>query len=522
MTVDFPNRIIAWAQVADLIAADALTPAELEVIRAAKAGEEAQLGDTVPTEPSDAVRVRAPLLRYLILGGCEKCKIAESGIRVNGAWIEGLLDLDFTTSRAQIGLYNCHIAEQPQLLESKLGFLNLAGSKLAKGLYAQGSHITGNVLLRYVESDGEISVFGVVLDGQLDCEAAKLRNGAHKALNAEGMRVTGHVLLRNVEAEGQVCLVSAFIGGQLAFDNATLGGASRTTLHAQRVTVRDGFYWRDVDDVTGAVDLNAAHFADLVCDKGSWDQCDSLLMANMTYDTISDDMTTAQRLEWLEKGSLFNGEFHPQPYEQLATVLRKDGHRSAARDVLYAKEVALLAAAKAEVHSQKQNASFWQKLALTMRALRSDVVGGLLRFTVGFGYKPWRSLRILIGLIIFATSLSHLAWQSGDFAPNSDVVLVSTAWQTLAEGQEAVANPAQVWSAVHAPGQDYATFQPLLYGIDVVVPIIAIGQEAAWAPSTNRSVWGRILWAANPILTILGWLVTAIGAAAVTGVIRND
>ena len=57
---------------------------------------------------------------------------------------------------------------------------------------------------------------------------------------------------------------------------------------------------------------------------------------------------------------------------------------------------------------------------------------------------------------------------------------------------------------------------------DLVVPIVSLGQEAAWAPSTTRGPWGWWLWGARWWLISLGWIVTAIGAAAVTGVIRRD
>jgi len=55
-----------------------------------------------------------------------------------------------------------------------------------------------------------------------------------------------------------------------------------------------------------------------------------------------------------------------------------------------------------------------------------------------------------------------------------------------------------------------------------VIPIINLGQEDAWAPSTSRGPWGRGFHWAIPIIEVLGWVITALGAAAVTGVIRND
>lgn len=129
--------------------------------------------------------------------------------------------------------------------------------------------------------------------------------------------------------------------------------------------------------------------------------------------------------------------------------------------------------------------------------------------------------------------VAHQAWEAGDFAPNSDVILNSENWQTLAT-DDAVANPARVWSdryliqsdettqGPYARGRDYETFNAFYYAIDTVIPIISLGQEVAWAPSTNRGPWGWRLWWLRYWLIILGWIVTAIGAAAVTGIIRKD
>jgi hypothetical protein len=55
-----------------------------------------------------------------------------------------------------------------------------------------------------------------------------------------------------------------------------------------------------------------------------------------------------------------------------------------------------------------------------------------------------------------------------------------------------------------------------------VIPLIDLGQTDAWAPSTNRGVWGERLWRYGFFLHILGWFITALGAAAVTGIIRRD
>ena len=72
-----------------------LLPAEKAVLEKVCAGEKAVLGAAVPDAPSDAVKIRAGFVRYLALGGCAAHQVHEKGIWVEGAWIEGRVDLDF-------------------------------------------------------------------------------------------------------------------------------------------------------------------------------------------------------------------------------------------------------------------------------------------------------------------------------------------------------------------------------------------------------------------------------------------
>jgi hypothetical protein len=232
-------------------------------------------------------------------------------------------------------------------------------------------------------------------------------------------------------------------------------------------------------------------------------------------------MDVKQRLAWLEKDSSSEGGFHPQPYEQLAKVLRESGHSSEAREILFKKELAQRKANRGRLLAG------WHLLSWPLR-LAWD---WLLRVTMGFGHKPQRCFAVLVILSCLGYYVADKAWHTGDFAPNSDVILMSESWQTFATDNE-VDNPAERWSArylappvepnenVYSVGRDYETFNAVYYAVDIVVPIISLGQEAAWAPSTNRGVWGQRLFWLRYWLTAAGWIVTAIGAAAVTGVIR--
>lgn len=134
-----------------------------------------------------------------------------------------------------------------------------------------------------------------------------------------------------------------------------------------------------------------------------------------------------------------------------------------------------------------------------------------------------RSIWTLLALVVMMAGLSLATWNAGDFAPNSDVVLVSEGWTRIANAPGGLdINAAAIWSSETGAGRDYETFNPLSYAVDVVLPLVELGQEAAWAPSPARGPLGWFAHHAQKVFVLLGWIVAAIFAGAVTGVIRRD
>jgi hypothetical protein len=155
---------------------------------------------------------------------------------------------------------------------------------------------------------------------------------------------------------------------------------------------------------------------------------------------------------------------------------------------------------------------------LRMRYLWAWLLDFMFRNVVGYGFKPAKSIYWLVGLIGIAWFMALGAWQTGQFAPNSAPILVSKAWTDL----EADPKAAITWSTKGNAGQDWETFNSFAYAADIVIPIVEIGQTSAWAPSPARGPWGATLWWARWVFTAAGWIISALGAAAITGVIRRE
>lgn len=563
--------IRTFADIRVLIETGDLSDAEQKLIRNCKSGEETTLGDGErPSGPSPERTIRADLLRYLILGGCDNFCVHEIGIQLKGAWVRERLDLNFTKASGSTRLLFCGFEEEFEANQTSFALLDLTGSALfgltaedlrvcgdlvfdgadvraefningaeiggqltgcnsklttdgAIAFAAQGVTIEGGVFLRDTKLNGAIDINGSVIGGQLSCERSELKNPDGFSLHAQGARIRGGVFLDGAKSIGTVNLAGANIEVQMDFENATfVSGENEEAINGQHMTVRGAFLWRKVRAVEGAVKFYGAHLQGLADDEESWRKVKSLTLVGLTYDDLVGPMDLCFRKAWLKMGARgLQGRFHPQPYQQLAKFYRETGHRGEAREVLIEKEIELREDARSSGLDNAANIGEWAKIKTRFGNDFRWFWDILSRQIAGYGYKPWRSIFPLLTLVAIMTVLSLTTWRSGDFAPNSDVILTSPDWTILAENAS-LTNPAQRWADKHGPGQDYETFAALAYGFDVVVPILNLGQTDAWAPSTSRSRVGWWVFYLEKIFVVLGWGVTAIVAAAVTGMIRRD
>lgn len=654
--------IRTYADITKLKGKAALSPAEKTLIENCKLGEPTILGDgTRPDGPSPERTIRADLLRYLILGGCEQCRVHETGVQLIGAWIAGELDLSYSNTKGAVLLVRCSFGESMAARQAHLHSLMLNGCKLpslmawgavirgsaflrdlttagevsfssaeiggslfgigaklsgmqSRALNAQGSKISGDVVLDNLDSTGEVSFSGAEIGGQLssehgqlnggkgvslNAESATIRGGVFlknlksigeisfsgteiggqfsaqgleldggegkalnaqsvmikrgvflrtlvttgevsfvgaliegqflsegsdlnggngRTLNAQGAKIKGDVFLDNLKSTGQVSFGGAEIGGQFSCEGAALNGRNGKALDGQDMFIAGGFFWREVEAAIGIVDLNSARIGTLVDDEQSWNKVSSLRLVGLTYENLAGSLDLPFRKRWLQKGAHFHGQFHPQPYQQLAKVYRETGHRHEAREVLVEKEVQHRKAVRAAIREGRDLGE--TGLHPQVRIAINWLWDWSMRLGAGYGYKPWLALGWLAGMVAVVTVLANLTWSAGDFAPNSAVVLTSPDWKAIADGPSA--NPAADWSDTLAPGKDYETFYAFAYALDVVVPVLDLGQTDAWAPSPARGDWGWWMFYLQKTFIVLGWVVTAIAAAAISGMIRRD
>ncbi len=423
------------------------------------------------------------------------------------------------------------------LVNARLRSLMLTGVH-CRSIAADNVQITGSLFIRGESLvEGEISLAGGRVGSDLQICGAEIQSSGQDAIFAPSLVVEGSMFLGNypyadgqtdLKCQGMIFLSSARIGHDLFVSRTAIGlncdmvgdamfGATEEhghdmALSLARAKVGGILYLQDNQINSGIVNLAGASVERLTDDPSCPGANYRIRLDGFLYRDFSRHADTAvqarlDRLARRPEGTPFTA----QPYEQLAKVLIGLGHRDDAHPVLMRKERLIRAERQDMALAKHGQGLVWFK------TFAADVI---LRWTVGYGYRPGRSIVMAFALILGLAWLYQQCWRAGDMTPNAAPILILADWVAATKAHPD--NPAAFWSEPGQAGQDWETFHPIAYAADLFIPIVSLGQEEAWAPSTSRSDWGRVGWWVRWFAKAIGWVVTALGAAAITGVIRRD
>ncbi|MGY1679917.1 hypothetical protein [Geodermatophilus sp. SYSU D01176] len=323
------------------------------------------------------------------------------------------------------------------------------------------------------EARGLVSLVGASVGGHLDCEGGTFINPwGQAALYADFLTGDGNMYCsQGFRANGAVALVGAKIRGDLDLSGAGLGSdAESPALYLGSLEVGERLVMCPAH-CEGTVDLRDARCRTFVDNHVAWQS--EMLLRGFTYVDIlrapADDpegwrsavirstlrRRPEDRVAWLSRQP---GDFIPQPYEQLASVYRAQGHESMARRVGLAK------------HRHRRR---------TLPPM-SRVGSAVLDATVGYGYRAWLAGPWLLGVFL-AASISFAALYPDGF--------------TTKRGA--------------------GEFDPWLYAADHLLPVLSLSQHNDFAPQGLASVL-------VVTCTVVGWLLTSVFVLSLTGVIRRD
>lgn len=347
---------------------------------------------------------------------------------------------------------------------------------------------------------GRVSFDAAHIKGSADLNGARIINPGGQALSACRAQITGGLFCtRGFHAEGEIRLIDSTVGASAEFGGARLsnpGGRALTAYGLKAGSVVDccdGFHAEGrisfagarvggelcFDDATisapgevalgcrqvratvlrlttrtpveGTIDLRHTRVEVLRDDPARWPA--RSMLDGFAYATIETPGSVAARLGWLDGAE----GYQPQPYEQLAAAYRGMGRDAEARTVQLARQ-------RRRRRTLPRPARVW---------------GFVQDWAVGYGYRPLRAGLWLVGLLLVGTAV---------FGAHHPAPL---------HGGE-------------APG-----FNPVLYTLDLLLPIIDFGQQGAFDPRGGQQ------WLAALLITA-GWVLATTIAAGATRVLSRQ
>ncbi|MFC0597074.1 oxidoreductase [Streptomyces palmae] len=388
-------------------------------------------------------------------------------------------------TEGDLHLPRCVVEHGIRLTDAQIGtdlLLNqlvVRRDRRGRSITADGLTVGQDLQAEMIESYGEMSLRGAKVGVSLSLRGSQLRNPyGRRALNAPQLTVertlyltaagvsgspfssgatppygtsntpTRGTRIQRFECEGGVRLDDGRFNDAIDLDQARFIMENDQELSLRRVQTPELRFLGERPQ-RGRVILSGARVVNLVDRSVSWPGPGQLAMAGFAYEHLipRGHFPLSRRLEWVAAAT---PEYHPDPYEMLATALRASGEDSEARDVLLAK----------------------QRRRRETLPLAGKLWGYLQDWTVSYGYRPgraavWMAVLWALGTVLF---LRHPP------AP-------------LKEGE------APAWNAY-------------LYTLDLLLPVIDLGQDSYWRPV------GWAQWAASLLICLGWILATSVAAGA--------
>ena len=399
--------------------------------------------------------------------------VIEGGVRFNGAEIGG-----------SFLVYASRFAN-PSKVALSMDRAKIGGSvHLRGGFYAAGSVILNSARI------------GV----NLDCSRSRFEAQNRTALCFELATIRGSVkLTRGFSASGRVSMLGSAIEGDLLCLKATFENDHGIALLCSRSRVAGGFFFRS-NVVSGEVNLGAMTTGSLHDDEPSWGGArGKLTLDGFVYHRLlgRSPVDAEARIRWLDlqPPAHVGDEFRPQPWEQIASVLRATGHTQEARALAIAKQ-----------HRLRRSG----KIARGVRAFHRAY--GLL---VGYGYKPFRLLTVTA--VVWLTC-------AGIYWAGVNPTWYGATTPSLAPVSSQSTLPTQ---ANRFEEDGYYHFDALVFSADILIPVVDLGYASEWRPvmfdSEGRPlIVGSLVRYTRWLEIIFGWLVGILLITALRNLVKKD
>lgn len=496
---------------------------------------------------------------------------------IRGALISGKLDLRGMVLNRTLWFEHCRFEDLVHISDCEVRTLSFKGSRLHKGLRARRTRVRGSLFLNSgFEARDKVNLKDIVIEGNLECTGGsfRVRSPEKHALVASNAQIGGNV---NLNSKDHVFVSSGKVvmdGAKIAGDFECGGGVFHDGLRAQdlscrclflnngfiadgmvdllglraqeQVTCRGGNFrydgkkhseekwalrlrfaeigsallfsktFADTEPyanatICGPLDLSQARCRIFRDSEDAWPPPGNLLLDGFSYERLHDCPTDwSTRSNWLRRQDIrdLHESFRPQPWTQAVNVLRDMGYDDDSRKLAIERNRAQI-----ESRSTSRAQRVWQRF---------------LGVTTGYGYRPqyalyWAFAFFLLGWFTF----SH-AYELGYMAPHNGGVVAYLA-----------THPSE------AVPPRYSEFNALVFATDTILPIIELGQNEAWEPTTKRapdapalptdfSVNSICMWTLDYAFSaglhrlifwveeIVGWVLVSLFIAGMSGMIKKE
>ncbi|HEU5157523.1 MAG TPA: hypothetical protein VFU43_11045 [Streptosporangiaceae bacterium] len=399
--------------------------------------------------------IGAQLRATLSLRGAELSNPGGDALKLDRASLGELHGAGLTVRGGQVSLIGTNVTGHLNLERARLG---ADGDHDSKGegeregdcvddetaIWLEGVTIGGILRLTWLRTVGEVRIRGCVIHGRVLLMHSWLEGTDEVALRFTRNEVDTDVVCDDLVTIGEARFVDSRIGRHLDLDQVCLVNPGGVALDARMVRATE-MSLLPGQPIQGLVILEHARIGLLRDDPAAWPA--QMRLDGLMYESLQPALPARRRLDWLARDA--HG-YQPQPYEQLAAHYTRTGQPVEARRVLYARE-----------HRQRQTKPFLGRLW-----------GVLQDVTVAYGYQPWRPLMWLALLLAVGTVTYGISPPSA-----------------LTDG-------------------DAPHFNPMIYTLDLLLPIVDLGQEHAFNPAGAAQWFSYFLIAA-------GWILATTIAAGV-------
>jgi hypothetical protein len=383
------------------------------------------------------------------------------------------------------------IEGETRLIKAKIGgVLNCTGSTFINpgkvAFHGDGLLVNGPIFMgNGTKFEGEMCLVGAEIGGDIIATGASFNNPFDKAFSGDGLILKGNLVFNDgATFNGEIRLPGAVIGGQVSFEKGNFINNGGMALQLQFIKVKEQLFLTEIANTKGDIDLTDASAGIIVDDESYWDIGLTIHLDGFKFGRIhSNDsklLTAESRLKWLALQS--KKRFHPQTYDQLAKAFRNMGQDGDARKVLIAKQI----------ERRKHLGVFNRSLSF------------LLHLTTGYGYQMWRALLFAAAFIMIGWLVFDGAYEAGRF--NSTKFNYSSSEKSIAYIKEKL---------------NYPSFNSFVYSIDAFLPIVDLHQESHWLPRSNDAD-ARWIWMYLWFHILMGWLLTTLVVASITGIVRRE